>query len=473
MKRTLLVFALLLLVTVSVAPAIAQDGVTLRIMNYSAEQQEFYDEAAQVFQEETGIEVVWETLSRDAYNETLPRMFDDNSAPDIFFWLGANRVLTVSELLDLGWIQPLDTSVLPDDWMSRWAEGSFVDGINVIDGEVYSFPFNDNKIWGAGYMYINNEVWEAAGLVADDIPATWSELTEVCQTVRDSGPYCIAIPLEGTHFQRTWYPLAGTNYTDNFFDYQIGRYNVDDPRHLETFDYIQSLYEADLVIPGVNGRDETRAAMAFGEAAIYFGGAWMPSVFANTYEFTNVTAAATPHPDDGLTGALAQTNSENKFFISSDSENATEATQFIEWMTRPDGYFAQNYLELGFGTLAYSDNAAYITDPVMLQVVDIAMNVRPTMRVIYPEPAIACEGVAASQAFVNAENVRRNWEWEEMVLALTTGDDFDAVAQEIAAEKNATFLATLEEEGIDPACFAFPDWDGISNFDPAMYEMSE
>ncbi|MGJ3240121.1 MAG: ABC transporter substrate-binding protein [Anaerolineae bacterium] len=473
MKKLSFFIALFTLLTISVAPLVAQDDMTLRIMNYSAEQQEFYDAAVQEFTAETGINVVWETLSRDAYEEILPRMFDDDSAPDIFFWLGANRVLTVSELIDAGWIQPLDQSVLPDDWMSRWDDGMFVEGINIIDGDIYSFPFNDNKIWGAGYMYLNNQVWADAGLSTEDIPTTWSELTAVCETVRSSGPYCLAIPLEGNHFQRTWYPLAGVNYTDNFFDYQLGRYNIDDPRHLETFDYIQSLYDADLVIPGINGRDETRASMAFGEAAIYFGGAWMPSVFANTYDFTDVTAAPAPVPDDGLSGALAQTNSENKYFISSTSDNVTAATQFIEWMTRPDGYFAQNFLEQGFGTLAFADNGAYITDPVMLQVVDIAINQRPNMRVQYPEPAIACPEVASSDAFVNAENIRRNWEWEEMVLALTTGADFEPIAQEIAAAKNGEFLETIEAEGIDPSCFAFPDWDLTENFDPAMYSMGE
>jgi len=473
MKKLSFFIALLTLLTVSIVPAMAQDAVTLRIMNYSAEQQEFYEAAVQEFTAETGINVVWETLSQDAYIETLPRMFDDGSAPDIFFWLGANRILTVSELLDVEWIQPLDQSVLPDDFQSRWEEGMFVEGINIIDGETYSFPFNDNKIWGAGYMYINNQVWADAGLSAEDIPTTWSELTAACETVRESGPYCLAIPLEGNHFQRTWYPLAGVNYTDQFFDYQTGQFNVDDPRHLETFEYIQSLYAADLVIPGVNGRDETRAAMAFGEAAIYFGGAWMPSVFATTYDFTDVTAAAAPTPDDGLSGSLAQRNSENKYFISSTSEHPAEATMFIEWMTRPDGYFAQNFLELGFGTLAFADNGAYITDPVMLQVIDIAMNQRPNMRVQYPEPAIACSAVASSQAFVNAENIRRNWEWEEMGLALTTGADFAPVAEEIAAAKNAEFAATIEAEGIEASCFAFPDWDLTTNFDPMMYGTGE
>jgi ABC-type glycerol-3-phosphate transport system substrate-binding protein len=475
MKRVTVFVALLALLAIAIVPALAQDEdpVTLRVMNYSAEQQDFYDEVGQEFFDETGIQLEWETLSRDAYNETLPRMFDDGSAPDVFFWLGANRVLTVNELLDAGWIQPLEMDVLPEDWMSRWPDGSFVDGINVIDGNVYSFPFNDNKIWGPGYMYVNNQVWEDAGLSLDDMPETWSELREDCQTVRESGPYCIAIPLEGTHFQRTWYPLTGTIYTDQLFDYQTGRYNIDDPRMLETFEYVQSLYADDLVIPGINGRDETRASMAFGEAAIYFGGAWMPSVFANTYEFTDVTAAPAPHPDDGLTGALAQTNSENKYFISSTSQNPTEATTFIEWMTRPDGFFASNYLERGFGTLAYSDNAEYITDPVMLQVVDIATQQRPNMRVQYPEPAVACPAVASSEAFINAENIRRNWEWEEMSLALVEATDFAPVAQEIAASKNEAFLDTLDEEGIDPACFAFPDWELTSNFDPAMYEMSD
>jgi multiple sugar transport system substrate-binding protein len=474
MKRTTVLILLVVLLATSLVPALAQDEpVVLKVMNYSAEQQDFYDEAAALFFEETGIQVEWETLSRDAYNETLPRMFDDGSAPDVFFWLGANRVLTVSELLDAGWIQALDAEALPEDWMSRWAEDSFVSGINVIDGDVYSFPFNDNKIWGPGYMYINNQVWADAGLTAEDVPATWSELTEICQTIRDSGPYCLAIPLEGTHFQRTWYPLAGTIYTDQIFDYQTGRYNIDDPRLLEAFEYIQSLYAEDLVIPGVNGRDETRASMAYGEAAIYFGGAWMPSVFANTYEFTDVTAAPAPYPDAGLTGALAQRNSENKYFISSTSEHVTEATLFIEWMTRPDGYFAENYLANGFGTLAYADNSAYITDPVMQQVIAIAMETRPNMRVQYPEPAVECPAAAASQAFVNANDIRRNWEWEEMVLALTTGDDFGPVAAEIATAKNEVFQDTIAEEGISPDCFAFPDWDGVTDFDPALYSMAE
>lgn len=475
MKRIAILLIVFVMLSAVVVPVLAQDDpVTLRVMNYSAEQQDFYDEVAAQFYEETGIMVEWETLARDAYNETLPRMFDDGSAPDLFFWLGANRVLTVNELIDAGWVQPMDSSVLPEDWMSRWDDGMFVDGINVIDGEVYSFPFNDNKIWGPGYMFINNQVWTDAGLDLEaDIPATWSELVETCRTIRDSGPYCMAIPLEGTHFQRTWYPLAGTMYTDLLFDYQTGMYNIDDPRLLETFEFVQQLYAEDLVIPGVNGRDETRAAMAFGEAAIYLGGAWMPSVFATTYEFTDVTAAPAPHPDAGLTGALAQTNSENKYHISSTSEHVTEATMFIEFITRPDGFFAENYLANGFGTLAYADNAAYITDPVMLQVVDIAMNVRPTMRVQYPEPAVRCPEVAASQAFVAANDIRRNWEWEEMVLALTTGEDFAPVAEEIAIAKNEVFQATIAEEGIAPECFAFTEWDGVSNFDPAMYAMAE
>ena len=101
------------------------------------------------------------------------------------------------------------------------------------------------------------------------------------------------------------------------------------------------------------------------------------------------------------------------------------------------------------------------------------MNQRPTMRVQYPEPAVECPAVASSQAFISAENLRRNWEWEEMVLALTTGADFAPVAAEIAAAKNAEFQATIEAEGISSDCFAFPEWDLTGNFDAALYSTGE
>ncbi len=452
------------------------DAVTLRVMNWSQEQAEFYEQAVAEFEQEfPNIAVEWETLEQSQYRETLPLMFQSEDAPDIFFWLGADRVLTMAELLDQGWIAPLDAASLPEDFTSRWEDGSFLEGINMVDSEIYSFPFNDNFVWGPGYMYTNKDVFRQAGLDPDSPPTTWSELRAVCETiVEETGIYCLSVPL-GNNLQRTWYPLAGVNYTDSFFDYQAGRFNMDDPRQLETFNYLQGFFNDDLVVPGNNDQNFARQAMANGQAAIYFGGAWMPGVFAG-YEIPDLDLGVFPPPvpDEGRTGSLRQSFSENKFYISSQSEHAAEATLFLEWMTRPDGYFASEYLAEGFGTLPFTDMSKYVTDEGLLEVIAIANE--ENFRVAYPEPVVACPDVTQSEAVANANNLTNNWEFIAMSEALLNGEDFSEVAANIASTKNAEFLSTLEEEAaeglnVGPECFAFPEWEDITQaYDPALYE---
>jgi ABC-type glycerol-3-phosphate transport system substrate-binding protein len=455
-------------------PTAAPEPVTLKVLNWSQEQAEFYQEAAAAFQEEyPHITVQWETLAQDQYRETLPLMFQSGDAPDIFFWIGRNRVLTMAELLDQNWVAPIAPAGTDlAEWQTRWPEGSFVEGINIHDGQIYSFPFNDNKIWGPGYMFINREVYRAAGLNPDEPPTTWSELLDVCRTVKASSEaYCLAVPLKGNHLQRTWYPLAGSIMTDSFFDLKNGRFAIDDPRMLEAFNFLQTFYNEDLVVPGINDHTFARQAMATGQAAIYFDGAWMPGVFEQMgFGDLDLGVAAPPYPDNGERGALGQTLSENKFYVSSASEHPEAAWLFLEWMTRPDGFFAQEYLKRGFGTLGYADNAALINDPAMLEVAQIADD----LRVMLPEPAIACPDLGQSQAYLNAEGIRKDWEWEAMVEALTTGAQFAPLATEIATAKNELFQQTLAEERaagleVSPACYTFADWNYSQPFDMTGY----
>lgn len=455
----------------------APDPVTLKVMSWSQEQAEFYDQVAAEFQKEyPHITVEWDTLEQGQYRETLPLMFQSGDSPDIFFWLGADRVLTMAELLDQNWIAPLDPNVLPEDFYDRWPEGSFLEGINMVNSLPYSFPFNDNVVWGPGYMYTNKDVFRSAGLDPDTPPTTWSELRETCETiVAETGVYCLAVPL-GNDLQRTWYPLAGMNFTDSFFDYQQGRFNMDDERQLETFSYLQGFFDDELVVPGNNDKNFARQAMANGQAAIYFGGAWMPGVFAG-YEVPDLDLGVFPPPvpDDGRSGSLRQSFSENKYYISIQTDHRTEATQFLEWMTRPDGYFAQEYLKQGFGTLPFSDMTAYVEDEGLQQVIAVAN--ANGLRVSYPEPVVACSDVAQSKAMSNANSLTRNWEFVAMSEALLNGEDFSTTAVQIASEKNAEFLSTLEAEAanglaVSPECYAFPEWEDITQpYDPALYEV--
>lgn len=458
-------------------PAAPPEPVTIKVMNFSQEQADFYKEAATEFQKEyPWITVQWDTIEQKAYNEGLPLMFQSGEAPDIFFWKSTkNPAMTMIELDNQGWIRPLaPDGMVSDEWKARFADGAFVEGINVKNGEVYSFPFNDNIIWGPGYMFYNKDVFTQAGLDPEKAPATWSELKETCMTIKEkTGIYCLAVPLKGTDLQRTWYPLAGSIMTDSFFDYKNGRFSIDNPNLLETFSFLQELYAADLVVPGVEDKTFSRQAMASGLAAIYFGGAWMPGVF-NSMGFSdlNYGVAAPPRPDDGDFGALQQGGySENKYWVSSATESPEAAWLFIEWMTRPEGYFVQEYLNRGYGTLAYTDNAKYISDPGMQEVIKKSDG----LRVLYPEPLIACPALAQSKAYLDAEAHRKSWEWEAMVDALVSGKDFAPIAKEIADTKTQILVDTLAAEaasGLDVSidCYTFSDWDYTESFDLSMYD---
>ena len=445
-----------------------EEQVTLKLMNYSGEQTDFYVEVADAFNEEfPNITLEVEIIAQAEYVEAMPLLFQQDEAPDIFFWLSSsNRVLTAAELRDLGWIAPIQ-GANTEEFMSRWPEGSFVEGINLFDGEVWAFPFNDNKIWGAGYMYFNRDIFEAAGLDPDSPPTTWSELESACAAIVETGVSCLAFPMTGNQFQRPWFAIAGSIMTDQFFDLQTGTYAIDDPRMIEAFEYIQGLNNAGFLVPGVE--DQTFMRQAFGNeiAAIYFDGPWIPSVLEGMgFTDLNYDVARAPAPDGGRSGVLAQTHSENKYFVSSQTEHPEEAAMFIEWMTRPDGWFAQHYLEQSFGTLAYADNGEYLGNPVFAE---LATEIGGDFRVLYPEPAIACPAVAQSEAFRNADQIRPNWEFEEMVEALVNGEDFAPIAGDIAAAKDAAFQETIEAEveaGLDISldCFTFPEFDYTSDY---------
>ncbi|MCP4398120.1 MAG: extracellular solute-binding protein [bacterium] len=484
--KSVIVFVLVLLVSGTVAHqafSADKEPVTLKVMNWSQQQVGFFKDVNEEFQKEyPWITIEFESMAKKQYDEAMPLRFQSGDAPDVFQWLSqAVRELTVIELLDLGWAAPIhpDDVEITEEFIARWPEGSFLDGINVIDGKYYSFPFNDNVIWGPGYMYYNKAVFKAAGLDPEVAPTTWSELYDACVAIRDkAGAYCLAMPLKSAaELHRFWRPLSGMVMTDMdfMFDYKNGRFAADDPAYLEIFKFLKKMHEDDLVMPGANEKAFSRAALATGQAAIYCDGPWIPGVLDGMgfgdFAGNDLGVAAPPVPDDGRTGSLSQLPSENKWFVSSQTKHPKEAWLFMEWMTRPEGWFGTEYVKRGQGPLAYVDNAKYTEDPVEVK---MAKDIAPGMRVPIPLPAMKCPDIAKSKALIEAQNIRRNWEYEEMIEAFLTGKDYIPVATEIAAAKNAKLLEVLKAEaeaGLDVSidCFTFPEWDYISPYDAANY----
>lgn len=445
--------------------------ITLKISDYSTNENAFYQAVATAYhQVHPNVTIQWTTEAQAQYLESLPLAFQSHQAPDIFFYKSTvDPELSMSYLLQQGWIRPLDPDGNPSQsFLSRWSPGLFEEGINEHNGKVYGFPFTDDVIWGPGFMFYNKSMFQQAGLNPANPPTTWSQFTADCQAIKaKTGKYCLAISLKGTDFQRIWYPIAGSIMTDQFFDYKNGTFDLNNPLLLQAFSFIQSLYQKGLVSPGVNDKTFSREQLASGQVAIYFDGTWLPSTLTQLgFSESQYGIAPPPYPDGGPRGALSILNTQNVYWVSSQTKYPEQAWQFLQWMTDPTGFFAQNYLKGGFGTLSFADNAKLVTDPAMKTMAQI---VADGLRVIYPEPLLKCSALAQSQAYSKAAGKNPNGEWTVMVNAIVKNIALKPAADQLVAQREQTFLNTLQQEAasglkVSQSCFSFSNWNYNENY---------
>ncbi|GAA3113242.1 hypothetical protein GCM10017687_27740 [Streptomyces echinatus] len=323
-------------------------------------------------------------------------------------------------------------------------------------------------------MFLNKKVFADAGLDTAAPPKTWSDLKTACARIKaETKAYCIAAPTKDVDFQRIFYALAAGEYTFNdwFFDYRKGTFSLAEPQAQKVFAFIQELKKDGYLAPGTNDKNFSRQQFASGQAGIMMDGTWLPSVLTSLGMKSDQYAVA-PHPvpDDGSKGALWSQPDGNKYWVSAKSKQSKAAWTFLDWMTRPDGYFAKEYLKDGFGTLAFADNARYITDPAIRRITKIADE--PGYRVKLPLPVAKCPDLVKSKAYVKAIGERPTWEYEAMSGALNSGTSLRPEAQRIVAARQKTLTDQLKQEAaqglkVSLDCFTFPDWSYTSDYRPA------
>lgn len=447
----------------------AGDKITLKIWDFSAEQVDFHKKVTEQFtKEHPNITVEWRTIAQAEYQKTLPLAFQSRQSPDLFYW-SDDGTMNMARLKEQGWIQPLaPKDKIPADFESRWPAGSYLEGINKSGGELYGFPFSENLYWGPGYMFMNRDVFAKAGANPDQPPKTWSELEATCAKIKAAGVECIANPTKGTDVGRLWEALAGGTINNEDFDYNSGRFAMDNPKHVQVIEFIQKLKQEGYLAPGNNDKNFSRQQFAAGQAAIYFDGTWMPSVWRSQgFPSEKVAVAGHPNPDGGPTGALTREPDGNKYWLSSQSKNQAAAWELLQWITQPEGFFAQEYHKNGFGTLAFTDNKKMVSDPAVKQAMAIAE--QPGYRVEIPIPVLKCPDLAKSKAFVSAIQKRPNWHYEIMTEAIISSKPFAPLAADLVNEKQRILEEGLQKEAasglkVSMDCYTFPDWTYTANY---------
>ena len=479
-KRVILLLALCVPMFSGLLSVGLAQAADVTVWSISVEQDDLYRELETAFHERyPDYTVKFETFSQDAFQQNLPLSFESGDAPDVVL---ASFDVPMTELLANGWLAPVAGDAdIPDEWFARFPDSTFVNGHNMVGDVVYGVPTNEQDIWGPGYMFYNRTVLEDAGIDPDtEIPTTWSELLSVCERVKAADYPCFTASFDSdSNVRRWWTPFTAMAQSWTPFNYETGEFAYADESRLRAWDLLKTMYDNEYFIPGVEttDRETSRQIFALDQAAFYMDGAWMPSVFRVSMEFPdlNYGVAPAPRPDDGVQGALHKELLTSRLHVTSNVRNPEAAWALVDFLTEPEGDYAKGYISGGFGFLSFANNEELVdpNDEVLARILEISDGYRK----FEPVPLLACADMSKSTAYNDAvQDPTIPSEEPSLVEALTTGQDWTTVAEQMTTKRQALFeknLAAEKESGlnVDMSYFTYPDWQFDSNFDYTTYPL--
>ena len=285
----------------------------------------FEDIAAEFEASHPNVKIEIENVGDPDYKSKLKVMLGAEDAPDIFFsWSGeyAQKFVRAGSVLDL-------TQYYDED--SQWKDSFIPASLSPFesDGKIYGVPVRvDCKM-----MVYNKELFEQYNV---EVPTTWDEFLEVCQTFKDAGLIPLALgnqePWAACHYISTFNGMmVPEDVRAEDYNYKTGEFT--DPGYVEALNMLKTLNDSGYFTPNTNAMDFDMARNDFfiGEAAMTY----MQAIEFGRCEENGVDAGVfmIPAPDDAKGNTNLITGSPDGFMISSKCEHPEVAVEFLKLMT--------------------------------------------------------------------------------------------------------------------------------------------
>lgn len=284
---------------------------------------------AKEFEEETGIKVDFQISPDAQWRDLIKVKLDSGEAPDIIC-VDTPIALASSTHMDQYCVDLSD-----EEWVSRMTEAA--QSAVSVDGVDYGITFPGEKMYF--YLY-NKEIFEDLNL---EVPTTYEEFKNVCQTILDAGITPIyECTTNGWHQVLPLFETGGLWLQDDpdvYDKLNANETKLEDITHLKTI--IEELDEC--AKAGYFGTDylsnaweNAKEAMATGRCAMTIGElGFRNEVEADYPEFTadKLGMFVMPWGDNTEIGVNPASNA---YFINKDSKHVEEAKQFFEFLARPE-----------------------------------------------------------------------------------------------------------------------------------------
>ncbi len=289
---------------------------------------------------QSGITVQYTLHQTAKMGEALQLARQSNQLPDVHSNVGLK--LPIPALIADGWYQPLQLS---SEAQAKIPKESLIEGVTTVDGKLYSFPiFHARQYWAA--VWFNKELVAKAGLDPEKPPQTYDEFRAAARTVQEKAgdgahgwinnlgqPERIA---EQTHFLAQAAGFEG-NLGQEF---KTGDYAFDSDPYVTVIEFMLSLKQDGLLMPGTNNMSDkvARARWSTGAAVYYFDGPWCSGVvkkdMAQFSDKIDVGPMLVPQQGTPVTAYRGPAN--GAFYVSGKSAHPDLASKVLELLLTPE-----------------------------------------------------------------------------------------------------------------------------------------
>ena len=347
MFRRVLVVALLLS-TLGVGAASAQDGVTITWWTQSAAMPSNIQEVLVDAFNAAHPDITLEMTPQENLNETLRVAIQAGEAPDLLVTPGASFI---AEFVDAGLVEPLDDAAAELGWADKILDWAYQSG--QLGGVLYSIPLTYESL----VLFYNKTVFEENGWTP---PTNIDEFNAIAAAAEDIGIF----PL--TYGNATWQP-SNEHLMGMYLNAFAGRENVykalvgEIPWTHESIagatDLLRQHLVDDVWYSGglenyfANGGDDIRVELATGDAAMMLSGTWNFRGIGQFFEEAGTEWDWTPIPpmsdmagEYGYELATGTTVS-----VNAQSPNKDAAIKALDFLISDPSLVLQLAADVGFG----------------------------------------------------------------------------------------------------------------------------
>ncbi|MDQ3654518.1 MAG: ABC transporter substrate-binding protein [Chloroflexota bacterium] len=408
--------------------------------------------------------------------QIVPLGVRNGNAPDVF---QVPNTIPVAEAVREGWVRPID-DLIPnyEAWKAGFPPSSFIEGVNVFNGRVYTFPRSTSKR-GVHLTFFNRSYMEEAGYNPDEAPLTWDSFRDAARKITETGAgEYYGVILAGQQvgrwqeYVRNLGRLTGSAAGPDDIDHLTGEYAYTSDGYLAAIELLLALRDDGVVFPGSMSLNDpqARAQTPQGVAGMIMEGEWAMPIWIRENPDFDFGVTGLPIQGEQFVPVTYLNTATNHQWVYAESRYPEIAGEIFYYLGSEAGQLAFVSITGGSDPSIYaSANQNAPLDDRMRQayvIFDERMRLGPDVRIRKPE---------TSQVFLNMVQPTPNF--GETVQGIYSGqlDDPRQAMQDLKDRSERALdeaIAAAQAGGADVSRddYVFPNWDPAVDYTEADYD---